>query len=204
MARILVLENVSLDGVMQAPGRPDEDAARRVQLMAAGPRHTTMPSSSRSWAEGMAQGGAPAVRADGPTRTSSRSGPGARTTRSRGARQFAEVRRLANAERAAAVEELHAAQRRGGETVAQLKRQTGKDLLVMGSGELVQSLQQHGLVDEFLLLIHPLVLGPVAACSRTTARMRPAPDQLCHDDHRCDHRKLSAGRSNGLKGQQTR
>ena len=40
-----------------------------------------------------------------------------------------------------------------------LKRQDGKDLLVMGSGELVQSLQQHGLVDEFLLLIHPLVLG---------------------------------------------
>ena len=29
----------------------------------------------------------------------------------------------------------------------------------MGSGELVRSLMRHGLVDEFLLLIHPLVLG---------------------------------------------
>jgi dihydrofolate reductase len=30
---------------------------------------------------------------------------------------------------------------------------------VLGSGELVRSLMQHGLVDEFLLMIHPLVLG---------------------------------------------
>jgi dihydrofolate reductase len=29
----------------------------------------------------------------------------------------------------------------------------------MGSGELVQSLMRHGLVDEYALLIHPLVLG---------------------------------------------
>ena len=29
----------------------------------------------------------------------------------------------------------------------------------MGSGELVQSLMRRGLIDEFMLMIHPLVLG---------------------------------------------
>jgi dihydrofolate reductase len=33
------------------------------------------------------------------------------------------------------------------------------DLTVLGSGELVQSLMRHDLVDEYLLMIHPLVLG---------------------------------------------
>jgi dihydrofolate reductase len=45
------------------------------------------------------------------------------------------------------------------EAVAALKEQPGADLLVMGSGELVQSLMRRGLVDTFVLLIHPLVLG---------------------------------------------
>jgi dihydrofolate reductase len=45
------------------------------------------------------------------------------------------------------------------ESVATLKAQPGKDLVVLGSGELVQSLMRVNLVDEYVLLIHPLVLG---------------------------------------------
>jgi dihydrofolate reductase len=45
------------------------------------------------------------------------------------------------------------------EAVALLKEQPGKDLVVLGSGELVQSLMRRNLVDEYVLLIHPLVLG---------------------------------------------
>jgi dihydrofolate reductase len=45
------------------------------------------------------------------------------------------------------------------DAVAQLRQQLGKDLNVMGSGELVQTLMRHNLIDEYLLLIHPLVLG---------------------------------------------
>jgi dihydrofolate reductase len=45
------------------------------------------------------------------------------------------------------------------QTVARLKGELSKDLVVMGSGELVQSLMQHHLVDEYALLIHPLILG---------------------------------------------
>lgn len=43
--------------------------------------------------------------------------------------------------------------------VAKLKRQSGNDLRVIGSGELVQTLMKHDLVDEYDLMIHPLVLG---------------------------------------------
>jgi dihydrofolate reductase len=43
--------------------------------------------------------------------------------------------------------------------VQRVKDQLDKELVVLGSGHLIQTLMQHGLVDEFLLMIHPLVLG---------------------------------------------
>jgi dihydrofolate reductase len=43
--------------------------------------------------------------------------------------------------------------------VAELRKQSGPDLLVFGSGVLVQSLMRHNLIDSFVLMIHPLVLG---------------------------------------------
>ncbi len=45
------------------------------------------------------------------------------------------------------------------EALARLKAASEKDFLVLGSGVLLQSLLRHGLLDEFTLLIHPLVLG---------------------------------------------
>lgn len=45
------------------------------------------------------------------------------------------------------------------ETVARLKAETGRDLVVMGSGVLLETLIRHRLVDRYTLLIHPLVLG---------------------------------------------
>jgi dihydrofolate reductase len=44
--------------------------------------------------------------------------------------------------------------------VRALRERDGANLVVMGSGELIRSaLLPHGLVDELLLMIHPLVLG---------------------------------------------
>jgi dihydrofolate reductase len=45
------------------------------------------------------------------------------------------------------------------EEVSALKQQPGKDILVAGSGILANTLMQHGLVDEYRLLVYPVVLG---------------------------------------------
>ena len=43
--------------------------------------------------------------------------------------------------------------------VAKLREQSRGDLLVIGSGELVEALMEHDLVDEYRLMMHPLLLG---------------------------------------------
>lgn len=45
------------------------------------------------------------------------------------------------------------------EAVAALKQEEGKDLRVVGSGNPLQTLIEHDLVDEFRLMIDPIVLG---------------------------------------------
>ncbi|MER8826335.1 dihydrofolate reductase family protein [Mesorhizobium sp. M0938] len=44
-------------------------------------------------------------------------------------------------------------------TLRQLKQEAGPDLLIQGSSELIQTLLANGLIDEITLLIFPLVLG---------------------------------------------
>jgi dihydrofolate reductase len=45
------------------------------------------------------------------------------------------------------------------EEIAKLKRQQGKDITVLGSGELVRSLLRDGLLDELRFMVHPVILG---------------------------------------------
>ena len=45
------------------------------------------------------------------------------------------------------------------EEIFRLKQQPGQDILVGGSANLVHTLMQHNLVDEYKLMLHPVVLG---------------------------------------------
>ncbi|MGA4988740.1 dihydrofolate reductase family protein [Nonomuraea bangladeshensis] len=158
MGTISVFVNVSLDGVMQGPGRADEDTR-------GGFRHG-------GWAAGYAdqvtgkyvaeQGGAAAMLF------------GRRTyddvlgywTSVGEANPFTEI--LVNTPKYVASRRADTALAHPNSTllageaagaVAGLKERVDGVIRVLGSGELVRSLHAAGLVEEYVLLIHPIVLG---------------------------------------------
>jgi len=45
------------------------------------------------------------------------------------------------------------------EGIAELKRQPGKNITIIGSAALVRSLLEEGLLDELRLMVHPILLG---------------------------------------------
>jgi dihydrofolate reductase len=59
------------------------------------------------------------------------------------------------------------------EAVAALRDQDGKDLRVIGSADLLQTLIEHDLVDEFRLMIDPLVVGGGKRLFRDGGPRRP-------------------------------
>ena len=57
--------------------------------------------------------------------------------------------------------------------MAELKADGEGFISVLGSGELVQTLIAHGLVDDYRLFVHPLVLGTGKRLFRETPRPIP-------------------------------
>lgn len=45
------------------------------------------------------------------------------------------------------------------EEVRKLKQESGQDILIYGSGKLVNSLMAHNVIDVYRLMVHPVVLG---------------------------------------------
>ena len=43
--------------------------------------------------------------------------------------------------------------------IAKLKQESARDMLIYGSASIVQALTNHGLIDEYQVLVHPVVLG---------------------------------------------
>ena len=155
MGWVIVVTNLTLDGVMQAPGRADEDtrdsfkhggwAAPFAAMKQAGEAFGNLGGFlfGRRTYEDFA--------AVWPTRTDD---------------PFAEVLSLTPKYVASTTLREPLAWTKSTlltddamKAVAQLKKERDRDLVVFGSGVLIQSLMGANLIDEFVLLIHPLVLG---------------------------------------------
>ena len=159
MGDVVVFTSLTLDGVMQAPGRPDED--------------TRGDFEHGGWAAPYADEVMGAVAAEGMSRGSALLF-GRRTYEdlfsywpNQGEdNPYTAV--LNDSQKYVASSTLeeplpwrNSTLLRGdvGKAVVRLKDELEKDLVVLGSGQLVQSLMGRNLVDRYVLLIHPLVLG---------------------------------------------
>jgi dihydrofolate reductase len=159
MSKVVVTNHLTLDGVMQAPADPDEDRRGGFTQGGWAPPYSDAVMGS-VMAEGIAKGGAlllgrrtyehfasvwPSQPADNPfTEVINKRQKYVASTTLREPLAWSNSTLLAG-------DAL--------DSVAELKAQPGKDLVVLGSGELTQSLMQRNLVDEYVLTIHPLVLG---------------------------------------------
>lgn len=167
MRMLRVIEFLSLDGVMQAPGAPDEDTEGGFRL-GGWQRPYFDDVLGAAAAEGMASTDAylfgrktyekmaaywPTAPSDDPI-----------AEHLNGTAKYVASKTLE------AVEWQNSTLLEGDivEEVAKLKEQPGKNIAVLGSGDLVQTLIENDLVDEFFLVIHPIVLGSGKRLFRTT------------------------------------
>jgi dihydrofolate reductase len=158
MGKVVVFTSLTLDGVMQAPARPDEDTRGGFSHGGWATPYAT-PEQFGEARESTPNAGALLLGrrtyedfyAVWPNRTDN---------------PYTEV--LNNTQKYVASTTLQEPlpwrnstllQGDATEAVARLKGELDKDLLILGSGELAQSLMRSNLVDEYVLLIHPLVLG---------------------------------------------
>jgi dihydrofolate reductase len=159
VSKLVVTMSVTLDGVMQAPGRPDEDVRGGFDRggWAVSYNDATM---AQKMGQGMAQTGAMllgrrtyedlyeswAHRSDGNPFTKMMNN----VQKYVASNTLTEPLPWANSTLLVGD---------AAEAVDELTKQPGPDIAVIGSGDLLQSLARRGLVDRYTLLIHPLVLG---------------------------------------------
>ncbi len=158
MSRIVIFENLTLDGVMQAPGRPDED--RRGGFAHGGwATPYADPVMGRAAGESMVNTEAllfgrrtyEDFYGYWPKQTDNPFTPILNNT----------LKYVASRTLREPLPWSNSTLLKGDvpESVAQLRTKAGRNVVVLGSGELVQTLLKHDLIDEYVLLIHPLVLG---------------------------------------------
>lgn len=159
MSKVVVINHITLDGVMQGPGRAEEDTRGGFEHGGWGSAH--MDDAALSAVNGRVAAGG-----------------GLRLLLGRFS--YEGMLRYWNTQESPFKEGLNNAPKYvasrtlseplpwpnstllrgdGAGAVAQLKQQPGPDLTVMGSGELIQTLMRHELIEEYLLLVHPIVLG---------------------------------------------
>jgi dihydrofolate reductase len=158
MSQVVVTNHLTLDGVMQAPGRPDEDRRGGFEYGGwAAPYGDEV--MGRVMGAGMASDGALVLgrrtyedfAAFWPNQTDNPFTPVLNERQ-----KYVASRTLTEPLpwRNSTLLEGDAA-----DAVARLKEQSDKDLGVLGSGDLIQSLMRRDLIDRYVLTIYPLVLG---------------------------------------------
>src|SRR5947208_770821 len=158
MTRVIAFIHLSLDGVMQAPGRPDEDRRGGFERGGwAAPYNDDV--MAKAVGESMGNTGALLLGRRTyedfyqvwPSRTDNPFTPILNNTlKYVASRTLQQPLPWMNSKLLAGNAE---------ESVAKLRKQQGKDIVILGSGVLVQSLLRSNLVDELMLTINPLVLG---------------------------------------------
>jgi dihydrofolate reductase len=156
--RIVVINHVTLDGVLQGPGRPDEDTRDGFTRGGWAAERGGDEVITRAWGERLAASGGLLL----------------------GRRTYQDLLAYWNTQDSPFRDALNNAPKYVASNtlteplpwpnsmllsgdiptaVAKLKQTPGDDLHVMGSGALIQQLSSAGLIDEYMLSIHPLVLG---------------------------------------------
>lgn len=156
---ITVFQSVTLDGVMQGLGRPDEDTRGGFDHGGWGDGYQDEVSMQVA-GEGMAEGGAllfgRRTYEDMLGYWTSTPEPNPFTEVLTASTKYV-VSRSPETELAYPESTLLAGE--ASATVAALRAQSEEPITIMGSGELVRTLHATGLIDRYLLLIHPIVLG---------------------------------------------
>ncbi|HEY4131336.1 MAG TPA: dihydrofolate reductase family protein [Gemmatimonadaceae bacterium] len=158
MARLVAIEHLTLDGVMQGPARPDEDT-RDGFVYGGWSAAGNDPLMQQVIGEQMGAGWALLA---------------GRTTYQDFAKVWPARKPNPMAEALDRVEKFVVSRTLteplpwqnsvlltgdAADAVAQLKREHQRTLIVFGSGVLLQSLMPHNLIDTYVLQIHPIVLG---------------------------------------------
>jgi dihydrofolate reductase len=157
MAKITVINHLTLDGVMQAPGRPDEDTR-------GGFEHGGWASANNDEVMGRVLGehmtGGPLLLGRRTYEDFYGFWPTQIDSPFREALDSVE-KHVASTTLGEPLPWINSTLLEGDppDAVARLKELSARDIAVLGSGELIRSLLPHDLLDEYVLLIHPLVLG---------------------------------------------
>ena len=158
MGRVVAFTSLTLDGVMQAPARPDEDARGGFKHGGWAVAYADSVMGSVSAQSGSSAGALLFGRrtyedfyAVWPKRTDDNPFTGVLNNT---------PKYVASTTLKEPLPWMNSTLLKGemAQAVAQLKADLKKDLVVLGSGVLMQSLMRQNLVDEYILLIHPLVL----------------------------------------------
>ena len=174
MRKVIVDEWMSLDGVVQAPGAPDEDTSGGFEH--GGWHLRYFDEASMNWVvDGLTSAGGYLL-GRGTYENFAAHWP----TASEEEQVVAEPlntrpKYVASTTLTEPLEWQNSSLLQGdvAEAVAALKEEEGDELHVIGSPKLAQTLFEHGLVDEFRVMIDPLVLGGGKRLFRDDGTLRP-------------------------------